>query len=179
MTEINLEVLKGVLSSAISDAIASAATAGASAGTANARTQSNAESDAKDATKTSFVAEQTDSDTNAEEAYQAHVKFWEGLNALNAKRTYDLHQTFDSDGLSNFRDKQEAWHQIRFQAAQNAVETANMIAKDAVKSQQVQTDRVWNIDEVSQLSAKSGVQADAFVAILADRVASILSEKNS
>jgi len=96
----------------------------------------------------------------------------------NVKRTYDEYQSlavdlarklnlhFDklvSDAQSHDNVKQT----IAEQALQNAVETANMVSKQAVRHGDIAIDRQWNVDEVSALTAKSGVQADVIQAIVA------------
>ena len=94
----------------------------------------------------------------------------------NVKRTYD---EFQDESLVAARRSQQEFDAIRnvsLQALQNAVETANMIGKQAVAHRDIAIDREWNVDEVSTLTAKSGVQADAFVVALADAIAAKLGD---
>jgi len=148
---------------------AQAANAAASAGTA--RTTSNAEQDAKDAFKRSFVADQADSDIGGEEGHESLVHDQTSAWSANRKRTYDLHQTIDLEELNNKRHKADVLFQLSTQALQNAVETANLVGKQAVRHTDIAIDREWNIDEVSNLSAKTGVQTDALASALAAAVA--------
>jgi hypothetical protein len=175
--QVDISVIKGIVSSAIADAMAANAAAQASAGTASARTVSNAEQDAKDYAKTSFTDQQVDSDIGAEEAHTAAVHDQTRSWNANTKATYDAHQTLDKDALHQWREQVEAWRQLKLQAAQNAVETANMISKQAVKHADFAQDRMWNIDEVSGLSAKTPVQLDALATVLAGAIADAMKSK--
>ncbi len=77
-----------------------------------------------------------------------------------------------SDGQQHDNTRQ----QIATQALQNAVETANMVGKQAVRHADLSIDRQWNVDEVAGLTAKTSVQLDAFVVQLAAAVASVLKD---
>lgn len=106
----------------------------------------------------------------------------------NMKRTYDAYQDLD---LSRARQNDYGVEMARIeerkssaerdkiatQALQNAVETANMVAKQAVRHGDLSIDRQWNVDEVSTLTAKSGIQADAMIVMLAEAVAAVLAKK--
>ena len=105
----------------------------------------------------------------------------------NVKRTYDEYQQESLESIKRNRsyvdkvlaDAQSHDNQrqnIATQALQNAVETANMVGKQAVRHSDIAIDRQWNIDEVSTLSAKSGAQADLVQAIAATVTAAILKE---
>lgn len=98
---------------------------------------------------------------------------------VNQKRTYDIYQTADMDSLHRQRALGEKFDSLCFQAMQNAVETANMVGKQAVRHSDLAIDRQWNIDEVSGLSAKSGVEADAVVAAMVAAVADVINKANS
>lgn len=116
-------------------------------------------------------------------------EYWKSYNALiaaNNKRTYDEYQ---HESLAQIRENRQIVDRmaqlsvdhdsqvrnVSLQALQNAVETANMVAKQAVRHSDIAIDREWNIDEVSTLSAKSGVQADTIQAIVAATVAATLA----
>lgn len=60
--------------------------------------------------------------------------------------------------------------------AQNGSETDNMVAKQAVRHGDIAIDRQWNQDEVSSLTAKTGVQQDVIQGIVAVTVAEVLSQ---
>ena len=92
----------------------------------------------------------------------------------NIKRTYDEFLQESLTGMRQNRiqfdklvsDAQQHDNQrqgIANQALQNAVETANMVSKQAVRHSDLAIDRQWNVDEVATLTAKSGVVADALV----------------
>lgn len=94
-----------------------------------------------------------DSDINLEEAWGANVK-----------RTYDEHQTYDHDSRvrsrADWEDQRqmrmrhaEELHTVRMQLFQNAVETANMASKQALRDAELASDRKWNVDEVAAVTA--------------------------
>ena len=82
-------------------------------------------------------------DVNTEEAIST-------LNGLYTQRAVDHSGVLDN---------------LATQALQNAVETANMVAKQAVRHSDLAIDRQWNVNET-----------DAFATILAERVAARLAD---
>lgn len=89
----------------------------------------------------------------------------EGLESIRRNRSYV------DKVLSDAQQHDNAKQNIANQALQNAVETANMVSKQAVRHSDLAIDRHWNIDEVSSLSAKTGVQQDALATLLSKAVA--------
>lgn len=99
----------------------------------------------------------------------------------NVKRTYDEYQDV---ALSAARRSQEHYdqlfeqqqtrlaelNQLSTQALQNSVETANMVAKQAVRHSDMAIDRQWNVDEVAHLVARGLVSMDALVAAVAKAI---------
>lgn len=96
----------------------------------------------------------------------------------NIKRTYDefQHESLESirrnrtivdKTLSDAQQNDNARQNIANQALQNAVETANMVGKQAVRHSDVAIDRQWNVDEVAHLVAKTPVFMDAIAAAVA------------
>lgn len=105
----------------------------------------------------------------------------------NIKRTYDEYQheslesvrrnrSYVDKALSDAQQHDNVRQNIANQALQNAVETANMVSKQAVRHGDLAIDRQWNIDEVSDLSAKTGVQADTIQAIASAVTAAVLAQ---
>lgn len=114
----------------------------------------------------------------------------------NIKRTYDEYQNLSLDSTKDQRsyieklrndieEHNSAIRSLTTQAMQNAIETANMISKSvvgtfnmiekqALRTNDFSLDRQWNIDEVSDLSAKTGIQADTIQAIATAVTAEIL-----
>ena len=75
---------------------------------------------------------------------------------LNMKRTYDEYQDI---ALTAARRSQTGYDQVQavsLQALQNAVESANMTSKQAVRHGDLAIDRQWNLDEVATLAAAVG-----------------------
>ena len=78
--------------------------------------------------------------------------------AVNLKRTYDEYQEVSLESIKRNRsivdkivsDAQQFDNQrqvVANQALQNAVETANMVSKQAVRHADIAIDRQWNVDE--------------------------------
>ena len=104
-----------------------------------------------------------------------------GFLFANMKRTYDEYQQVSLEGIRNQQKYQEkvlsdaqqndnTRQTIANQALQNAVETANMVSKQAVRHSDLAIDRQWNIDEVAHLIASSSVFKDAIAAAVAQQV---------
>lgn len=121
-------------------------------------------------------------------------EFWKGqIGNLfnNAKRTYDEYQNVSLDGTGKNRvhfdktvtDAQESDNRkrnIADQALQNAVETANMVSKQAVRHGDIAIDRQWNVDEQAGFVAKilNSIQDPAVAAAMAVAVAEAMLNKN-
>jgi hypothetical protein len=99
----------------------------------------------------------------------------------NIKRTYDEFQqeslesvrrnrTFIDKVLTDTQQYDNQRQNIANQSLQNAVETANMVSKQAVRHSDLAIDRQWNVDEVAQLIAKTPVFLDAIAAAVAKKV---------
>jgi len=117
-----------------------------------------------------------DSDVGIEEAWSNRVTRTfdeyqhESLVSVRRNRTYVDKVLSDAQQNDNFRQT------VANQSLQNAVETANMVGKQAIRQADLVFDRQLNIDEVSQLAAKTGVQQDAMVALLAKAVGEALEK---
>ena len=107
----------------------------------------------------------------------------------NVKRTYDEFQQESLESIRRNRsyvdkvlsDAQQFDGQrqaIANQSLQNAVETANMVSKQALRHTDIAIDRQWNIDEVSNLAVGSTVSINAIAAAVAVAVADILKSKD-
>ena len=109
----------------------------------------------------------------------------------NVKRTYDEYQHESLESIRRNRsivdklvsDAQQFDNQrqvIANQALQNAVETANMVGKQAVRHSDLAIDRQWNIDEQSytaQTILNDAAFQDAITAIVTKIVAAMASGK--
>lgn len=105
----------------------------------------------------------------------------------NIKRTYDEYQQESLESIKRNRsyvdkvlsDAQQHDNQrqvIANQALQNAVETANLTAKQAVRHADLAIDRQWNVDEVAQLVAQTSTFKDAIAAAVAAAVAEVVQK---
>jgi hypothetical protein len=72
---------------------------------------------------------------------------------LNQKRTYDAYQDLDLIRARQDARNSENVANLAQQALQNAVETANLVSKQAVRHADVAIDRQWNLNETDQLAA--------------------------
>lgn len=144
-------------------AAANQATAGASGGVAGARTQSNVEAALDRAMSTVQQLQQTqvESDIDTPEAWKANVK-----------RTYDVHQTYDLEGMSRNR--------LHFDNAitelQKHVANVNHLTLQALtnnqNASQLSIDRMWNINETDLAAKSAAVLTDAILAELVRRAKS-------
>ena len=90
----------------------------------------------------------------------------------NMKKTYDQYQTLDTKAINDANKHAAVLDQLSTQALQNAIESANMISKQAIKHADVACDRIWNLDEQGY-TAQSVLQDEGVVDTL---IAKILSK---
>jgi hypothetical protein len=106
--------------------------------------------------------------------------------AANIKRTYDEFQQESLESIRSNRtivdklilDAQQNDNQrqaIANQALQNAVETANMVSKQAVRHGDLSIDRQWNVDEQGYI-VESILQSDVFKDAIAAAVAQAVQQ---
>ncbi len=78
----------------------------------------------------------------------------------NIKRTYDVYQDLDVQAARQSLIEQTRINQIASQALQNAVETANLVGKQAVRHADVAADALWT-DELNPVMRGSGANLTA------------------
>ena len=104
----------------------------------------------------------------------------------NMKRTYDEYQGISLESwkslqkyaekvLSDAQQMDNTRQNISNQALQNAVETANMVSKQAVRHADLAIDRQWNVDEVAELVANTSTFKDAIAAAVAKAVQDVVA----
>ena len=107
-----------------------------------------------------------------------------GIIFANTKRTYDEYQheslesikrnrSYVDKILSDAHGYDMSARNIATQALQNAVETANMVGKQAVRHSDIAIDREWNVNESDYAAAdilKSNTFKDAIQAAVASAV---------
>lgn len=114
-----------------------------------------------------------------DEAWFANVKrmFDEyqeiGLASCKQNARYSEKVLNDAQQFDNSRQV------IANQALQNAVETANIVSKQAVRHSDLAIDRQWNLDEVSKYASTVAVGFDAFLTIMAAKIAEELKKTNA
>ena len=131
------------------------------------RTVSNAETDTK----------RMNQDVGADEAYQDAILNQTRAWDANVKRTYDTLEEELHSSVKSSQDHVNELHTIRIQMLTNMATNSDNLQKQHLAHRDIATDRTWNVDEVSALVAKSGVQADALVALLAKAVADGVNAK--
>jgi hypothetical protein len=110
-----------------------------------------------------------------------------GMLFMNEKRTYDEYQqeslesikrnrTYVDKILSDAHGYDMGARNIANQALQNAVETANMVGKQAVRHGDLSIDRQWNVDEAGYTAADILKAAGSDTTTLKAIVAEILAE---
>ena len=116
------------------------------------------------------MAPEVESDIGQAEAWVGNIKRTydefqqESLETIRQQRTLFTKLLTDAQQNDNTRQN------IANQALQNAVESANMIGKQAVRHGDIAIDRQWNLDEVSSVVARSGVFSDAIASAAAAAV---------
>ena len=107
-------------------------------------------------------------DTNVEELMAllsalagGNSQFHEALNRLNAKRTYDEAQSTDLVSRVGSNDYRNAVQNLTVQALQNAVETANMVGKQAVAHRDIAINSQWTTDKEGFEAAVTAAVANA------------------
>ena len=98
----------------------------------------------------------------------------------NIKRTYDAYQELSLKMLSDAQQFDNQRQTLATQALQNAIETSNMIGKQAIRHGDFALDRQWNL-EVSQGASEAVVMRsvtldDASLKSIAAAVAMTLSD---
>jgi len=79
-------------------------------------------------------------ETGTDEFFKAHSE----LTAANEKRTYDVYQDLDLVAARRSQLQFDQIQNVALQALQNAVETSNMVAKQAVRHADIAIDTQWN-----------------------------------
>ena len=126
-------------------------------------------------------------DVNTEEALSllqaqnpAAAQFFANLIAANAKRTYDQAQSVDLSTLVGDSSHRGNLNNVAVQALQNAVETANMVGKQAVRHSDLAIDRQWNVNETDYAAAeilRSNTFKEAIAGAVAAAVAATVQQK--
>jgi len=109
-----------------------------------------------------------------------------GILFMNQKRTYDEYQHESLESIKRNRayvDKilsdahgyDMSARNIATQALQNAVETANMVGKQAVRHSDIAIDREWNVDEANYTAAEI-LQSNTFKDAIAAAVSVAVNE---
>ena len=94
----------------------------------------------------------------------------------NIKRTYDQYQTLDTKAINDANKHAAVLDNLSTQALQNAVESANMISKQAIKHADVACDRIWNVDEQGY-TAQSILQDEGVVDTLIAKILAKMAQE--
>ena len=102
-------------------------------------------------------------ETGKDEAWSVNMKALFDAWFANMKRTYDEYQheslesirynrSYVAKVLSDAQQNDNTRQNIANQALQNAVETANLVGKQAVRHAELAIDRQWNVNETDALA---------------------------
>jgi hypothetical protein len=129
-------------------------------------------------------------DIGGTERLEKDQMFESGLLFANAKRTYDEYQHESLESIKRNRsyvDKvlsDAATHDNRVrvmaeQALQNAVETANMVSKQAVRHSDIAIDRQWNVNETDYAAEQilKSLDPTTAITVLSKILADMAAEK--
>ena len=132
----------------------------ADSGVGARRTVSNKETDA--------AFNRLNQDTGVDEAQQAAVLDQTRSWNANVKRTYDTLEEELHSSVKASQSYMEDLRTVRLQMLTNMTANADSLQKQHTAHRDIATDRTWTqINELEAVTAaKSGVQADAFVAAL-------------
>lgn len=117
--------------------------------------------DASRTARSQEIGAESEFETGSDEFFKKSSQgsaLFSDMIVLNAKRTYD---EFQHESLTDVRETRELFQRlaqnavshdeniqnVSLQALQNAVETANMVGKQAVRHGDIAIDRQWNVDE--------------------------------
>ncbi len=134
------------------EAIAKANTAAANAAASASEARSLTENLDKARAAHSFEDRVVSQDVHGDESIKAGLADQTNAWGANRKRTFDEYQNESLNDSRTFRN-------LSTQAIQNAIETANMVSKQAVRHSDLAIDRQWNSDQ------------EAFLVLLAREVA--------
>ena len=97
----------------------------------------------------------------------------------NMKRTYDEYQQVSLKQISDAQQYDNARQNMANQALQNAIETANMVAKQTIRHADLAVDRHWNVDEQGYTAQQilASPFAEAIKAAVAAAVADSVNKK--
>lgn len=101
-----------------------------------------------------------------DESWFANIKRTSDEYQQESLETIRMNRTLFHKLLTDAQQHDNTRQTIATQALQNAVETANMVSKQAHRHSDLAIDRQWNVDEVAQAVAKTGFFADAVAAIV-------------
>jgi len=97
----------------------------------------------------------------------------------NVKRTYEEYQDISLTSARRSQDNYDKVQGVALQALQNAVETANMVGKAAVRQQDIATDNQWNPVQQGAgdtLTARAVSLDDASLKAIGAMVANVLAQ---
>jgi len=128
----------------------------------------------KESIKTEGVA-----DVGQNEAWTANIKRTYDEFLQESLETVRQNRTLFDKILTDAQQYDNARQAMANQAMQNAIETANMVAKQAVRHGDIAIDHQWNLDEQTWAAAGVAPSVDAIIAALAAAVAKELNKSAS
>lgn len=160
VAEVRAAVANANAAAATANAAANQASAGAAASVTGARTESNREQAQASATESVLkqISQQIESDVNDTEAQRIGLATISRAWNANEKRTYDLHQTMDTESFSRNRlhfDHAITQYQtlvanlnhLTVTQMTNLQNQSNIQNLNGVESAKIGSDRMWNVNE--------------------------------
>jgi len=140
------------------------ATAGSAAGV------SGVQRDDVESANRGFSATDMKIDIGAAESIESALANITNLTNANAKRTYDAYQDLELTAARRSQDRYDDLQGDISLHRKNMIQQYQQNSRGSHNDQNVSVDRVWNVDEVAQLVAKTPVFLDAIAAAVAAAV---------
>jgi len=122
------------------------------------------------------MSEERRDDKGRSDDYYENCKYDERMINLNFKKVFDdLHQNTDTSAKRS-QTHADTLNQISIQALQNAVETANMVGKNATEGNN-QVNKKSGINILTQVDELDTVALEAIAETMADKIASLIKKK--
>jgi len=122
------------------------------------------------------MSEERRDDKGRSDDYYENCKYDERMINLNFKKVFDDLQQNTDTSAKRSQTHADTLNQISIQALQNAVETANMVGKNATEGNN-QVNKKSGINILTQVDELDTVALEAIAETMADKIASLIKKK--
>jgi len=122
------------------------------------------------------MSEERRDDKGRSDDYYENCKYDERMINLNFKKVFDDLQQNTDTSAKRSQTHADTLNQISIQALQNAVETANMVGKNATEGSN-QVNKKSGINILTQIDEIEAVGLEAIAETMADKIARLLKDK--